>query len=122
MYKLKFLIFPILLILAACSKDKENVSLIKEDTQNLEMIAAYYDAYDSLNKGDPYFAAKKFLEAELLFPQSPWAPKSALMASYSYYLQNYYTEALANLERYLMTYPNSKDLVYTHYLFQALRY
>ena len=86
MYKLKFLIFPILLILAACSKDKENVSLIKEDTQNLEMIAAYYDAYDSLNKGDPYFAAKKFLEAELLFPQSEWAPRSSLLASYSYYL------------------------------------
>ena len=116
MYKLKFFIFPILLILAACSKDKENVSLIKEDTQNLEMISAYYDAYDSLNKGDPYFAAKKFLEAELLFPQSEWAPRSALLASYSYYLQNYYTEALDNLERFLITYPNSKNLVYAHYL------
>ena len=59
---------------------------------------------------------QKFLEAELLFPQSIWAPRSALMASYSYYLQNYYLEALANLERYLKTYPTDKNQAYAHYL------
>ena len=53
---------------------------------------------------------KKFLEAELLFPQSEWAPRSALMASYSYYLQNYYSEALFNLERYIKTYPNDENV------------
>ena len=63
------------------------------------MVTAYKEGFKSLNEGDPYFAAKKFLEAELLFPQSEWAPKSALMASYSYYLQNYYSEALYNLEK-----------------------
>jgi len=122
MFKLKLFVFSILLILNACSKDKDNISLIKEDTQNLEMISAYYEAYDSLNKGDPYFAAKKFLEAELLFPQSEWAPRSALLASYSYYMQNYYTEALNNLERFLITYPNSKNLVYAHYLIAMCYY
>ena len=59
---------------------------------------------------------QNFLEAELLFPQSIWAPRSALMASYSYYLQNYYLEALANLERYLKTYPTDKNQAYAHYL------
>ena len=54
------------------------------------MIAAYKEAYTALEENDPFFAAQKFLEAELLFPQSKWAPTSALMASYSYYLQNYY--------------------------------
>ena len=44
----------------------------------------------SLNEGDAIFAAKKFNEAEILFPQSSMAPKSALMAAYSYYSQNYY--------------------------------
>ena len=116
MFKLQTVILSILLLLNACSKDQDDVSLIKKNTQNLEMISAYYEAYDSLNKGDPYFAAKKFLEAELLFPQSEWAPRSALLASYSYYVQNYYTEALNNLERFLITYPNSKNLVYAHYL------
>ena len=122
MLRLQLIVFSLLLFLNACSKDSDEVSLLKENRQDLEMMSAYVDAYESLNKGDTFYAAKKFLEAELLFPQSPWAPKSALMASYSYYLQNYYTEALANLERYLMTYPNSKDLVYTHYLIAMCYY
>ena len=85
------------------------------------MMTAYLEGYESL-KGDPYFAAKKFLEAELLFPQSEWAPKSALMASYSYYLQNYYSEALYNLERFLKTYPNNQNLAYVHYLIAMCYY
>ena len=86
------------------------------------MVVAYKQAYQALNDNDPYFAAKKFLEAELLFPQSEWAPRSALMASYSYYLQNYYAEALFNLERYLKTYPNDKNLSYAHYLIAMCYY
>ena len=86
------------------------------------MVLAYEQAYEALNENDPYFAAKKFLEAELLFPQSEWAPRSALMASYSYYLQNYYAEALFNLERYLKTYPNDKNISYAHYLIAMCYY
>ena len=65
---------------------------------------------------------KKFLESELLYPQSLWAPKSALMASYSYYLQNYYSESLANLERYLKTYPTDLHQAYAHYLIAMCYY
>ena len=86
------------------------------------MIAAYKDAYEALNQGDPYYAGKKLLEAELLFPQSEWASRSALMASYSYYMQNYYAEALSNLERFLNTYPTDKNLVYAHYLIAMCYY
>tara|TARA_Y100000992_G_C21188149_1_gene454253 strand:+ start:161 stop:955 length:795 start_codon:yes stop_codon:yes gene_type:complete len=102
--------------LNACSKDEKEVSSIKESKQALEMVAVYKEAYLALSQGDPYFAAKKFLEAELLFPQSQWAPRSALMASYSYYLQNYYSEALSNLERYLKVYSTDKNIAYAHYL------
>ena len=116
MKKIYFLIFCSLFILSSCSKDKKEVSLIKESRQDLEMISAYREAYKALSQGDPYFAAQKFLEAELLYPQSQWASKSALMASYSYYMQNYYTEALSNLERYIKTYPTDKNLAYAHYL------
>ena len=122
MNRFGLLIFSFLLLFNACSKNKEEISVIKENRQDLEMMSAYLEGYDSLNRGDPYFAAKKFLEAELLFPQSEWAPRSALMASYSYYLQNYYTKALINLERFLITYPNSKDLVYVHYLIAMCYY
>jgi outer membrane protein assembly factor BamD len=116
MNKLSFYILLSLILLNACSKNENEISTIKESRQDLEMMTAYLEGYESLNKGDPYFAANKFLEAELLFPQSEWAPRSALMASYSYYQQNFYVKALSNLERFLITYPNSKDLVYAHYL------
>ena len=115
--KKNFLVFFIILIFfAGCSSEERNISLIKETNQDLEMLATYEEAYTALDEGDPYYAAKKFLEAELLFPQSDWAPQSALMAAYSFYLQNYYSEALSNLERYLKTYPNDKNTVYAHYL------
>ena len=115
--KKNFLVFFIILIFfAGCSGEEKNISLIKETNQDLEMLATYEEAYTALDEGDPYYAAKKFLEAELLFPQSDWAPQSALMAAYSFYLQNYYSEALSNLERYLKTYPNDKNTVYAHYL------
>ena len=122
MNRFSFLILLFLFFLNACSKDEIEVSNIKESKQTMEMIAAYEEAYLALNKGDPYFAATKFLEAELLFPQSKWAPRSALMASYSYYMQNYYAEALSNLQRFLKTYPKSKDIPYAHYLIAMCYY
>jgi outer membrane protein assembly factor BamD len=44
------------------------------------------------------------------------------MAAYSYYMQNYYAEALANLERYLKTYPDDENLAYAHYLIAMCYY
>jgi outer membrane protein assembly factor BamD len=117
-----FLLLLFLFFLNACAKDEKEVSLIKETKQDLEMISAYKEGYEALNQGDPYFAAKKFLEAELLFPQSQWAPRSALMASYSYYVQNYYAEALSNLERFLKTYPKDQHLDYANYLIAMCYY
>ncbi len=111
------------IFLNSCSqKEEKEISLIQESSQDLEIIAAYKEGYNSLEEGDPYFAAKKFLEAELLFPQSEWAPRSALMASYSFYMQNYYAEALSNLERFLKTYPSDKNLDYVHYLIAMCYY
>jgi len=119
----KFLISILFfLLLVSCSKDEKKISSIKETRQDLEMISAYKEAYKALDEGDPYFAAKKFLDAELLFPQSEWAPRSALMASYSYYLQNFYSEALSNLNRYLKTYPTDRNIVYAQYLIAMCYY
>ncbi len=117
-----FLITLSLSLIFSCSKEEKEISYIKETRQELEIATAYNEAYKALEDNDPYFAAKKFLEAELLFPQSKWAPRSALMAAYSYYMQNYYAEALSNLERYLKTYPNDKDLSYAHYLIAMCYY
>ena len=117
-----FLIIFLLFVLLGCGQSEKEISLIKESQQNLEIVTTYNEAYKSLAEGDPYFAAKKFLEAELLLPQSEWASRSALMAAYSFYLQNYYSEALSNLERFLKTYPNNENEAYVHYLIAMCYY
>ena len=71
---------------------------------------------EALNSGDVLFAAKKFNEAEVLFPQADSAPQSALMAAYSYYIQDYYGDAVAELKRFLKVYPTHKDIDYAYYL------
>ena len=114
--KLKYIFVIVFIFLSSCSNKEKEISLIEEINQDAEMAATYKDAYLALEKTDYYYAAKKFLEAELLYPQSTWAAKSVLMASYSYYLQNFYAEALSNLERYLITYPTDENLPYAHYL------
>jgi outer membrane protein assembly factor BamD len=122
MKKINIIFFLFLFLISACSQEEKKIAVIKETKQDLEMISAYKEAYRALDENDPYFAATKFLEAELLFPQSEWAPRSALMASYSYYMQNYYAEALVNLERYLKTYPTDKNISYAHYLIAMCYY
>ena len=78
-----------LLILASCSDNKKKISIIEEEEIESQMISAYKKGMEALETGEALFAAKKFNEAELLYPQSDWAPKSVLMAAYSYYSQNY---------------------------------
>ena len=112
------LIFSLALIflITACSKNIENESLIKEKSLELQVLEVYKEGKESLERGDVLFAAKKFNEAEILFPQSIWAPKSALMAAYSYYIQDYYGDATAELKRFIKVYPYHENLDYAYYL------
>ena len=106
----------ILVFCFSCSKKTIEKSEIQETNLELQTIEAYKDGLEELKKGDALYAAKKFNEAEILFPQSEVAPRAALMAAYSYYSQNYYLDAIAELERFLRVYPNHKDSAYAEYL------
>ena len=117
-----FFVFFFMTFLVSCSQKKDEISLIKEVDQQAELIATYTEAMENLKKNDTYFAANKFLEAELLFPQSDWAPKSALMAAYSYYLQDYYSKSIFHLERFISTYPKDKRMPYAYYLLAMCYY
>jgi len=115
------ILFTLLLLLISCSKDKK-VSIVKEKKIETQMIDAFKEGYEELENGDVLFAAKKFNEAELLYPQSEWAPKAALMAAYSYYSQDYFFDAEYELNRFLKIYPNDKNLPYAHYLLGMVYY
>tara|TARA_B100001123_G_scaffold419815_1_gene525458 strand:- start:2864 stop:3589 length:726 start_codon:yes stop_codon:yes gene_type:complete len=80
------------------------------------MVEAYQEGMKQLKMGDALYASKKFDEAEILFPQSIWAPKASLMSAYALYSQNYYDDAIFNLTRHIKNYPKDKNLVYAHYL------
>ena len=123
MNKLKIVLIIFSLIFSfSCSKETENIKLIKETDQKIEMISAYEEGVNLFEIGDYFAASKKFLEAEILFPQSQWAPKSVLMASYSYYMQSYYSLAIENIKRYFNTYPNDINKAYAHYLLAICYY
>ena len=115
-YRNCFHFFLIILLCLSCSKKEIEKSKIKEVNLQSQMIEAYEEGLKELKAGDVIYAAKKFNEAEILFPQSEYAPKSALMAAYSYYSQNYYGDAIAELIRFLRIYPNHKDIAYAEYL------
>ena len=100
----------------SCVDKSKKISKISEVDMEMQMSKAYKEGHLELQRGDVILAAKKFNEAELLFPQSPWAPKAAIMAAYAYYTQGYYGDTIFELERYLTVYPNHKDKVYAHFL------
>ena len=104
------------LLILSCSKKDKIEATLEEGTIEEQMILAYKEGLEFLEKGDALYASKKFNEAEILFPQSIWAPKSSVMSAYSLYYYNYYGDAIFQLERHLKNYPNDKNLAYVHYL------
>ena len=114
-FKILFILIS-LLFFWSCGDKEKKISKIVEVDMEMQMSNAYKEGYLELKKGDALLAAKKFNEAELLFPQSIWAAESAIMAAYAYYSQNYYSDAVYELERYFKTYPHHKDKVYAHFL------
>ena len=122
--KIKIYLYLIILsfLFVSCAKKEIKKSIIKEKSLDLQVYESYREGKKSLESGDVLFAAKKFNEAEILFPQSEWAPKSALMAAYSYYIQDYYGDAIAELLRFNKIYPNHKNIDYANYLLAICYY
>ena len=111
-----FWLLIVLMFSISCTKDSTKKSIILEKDLDLQVLEAYEEGLKSLNEGDAIFAAKKFNEAETLFPQSEWAPKSSLMAAYSFYSQDYYEDAILELQRFIKVYSFHKNLDYAYYL------
>lgn len=121
-YNFLLLIIIITLGLISCSQKEEKISLIKENNLEMQMIEAYNEGLKEFNKGDVFFAAKKFNEVELLYPQSIWAPRSTLMAAYAFYSDLYFNDAIFELERFLEKYKNHPDTDYAYYLLAICHY
>jgi len=123
MIKINFLLLIFLVLLnLSCSKEVKKESLIKEKNIELQVLEAYSEGLKELEAGDVLYAAKKFNEVEIMFPQSIWAPRSTLMAAYAYYLQDYYFDAIEELKIFLRKYPNHENIDYAHYMMAMTYY
>ena len=121
MFKVFLILLLSVFLLLACSK-KDNTEIVSEPTEK-EMVAdIYQEAVEALNKGDAFYAAKKFKEAESLLPQSEWAAKASLMASYAEYSRNAFSNSIFGLERHIANYPADKNIPYAHYLIAICYY
>ena len=115
MKNLTFLILFTILIFS-CSQKQTQVTKVEGSSLEQQMIEAYNAGVKALDEGDVLFATKKFNEAELIYPQSDWAPRSSLMAAYSYWSQGYYNNSINELKRFLKVYPKNKKIDYAYYL------
>ena len=116
-YIVKIIIIILLAFPVSCkNNDKEVVSVIKEKDLDLQMIDAYKEGLKFLDDGMPLDAAKKFSEAEIIYPQSMWAARSSLMTAYSYYYGSYYLDSIDELKRFIKIYPNNERINFAYYL------
>ena len=115
------LIYFILIILLTLSCSKKNLELNVPVSEEKAFVI-YREAVDAMNKGDNFYASKKFSEAETILPTIELSAKASLMSSYCLYLINFYPEAIANLERHIKQYPADKNIAYAHYLVAIIFY
>ncbi len=113
---LKLLFATSILLLTSCSNKEPKIAQIKEIGLDQQMIEAYKEGLELLDIGQGGMAARKFNEAEILYPQSIWAPRASLMSAYSYYYFDSYADAIQEIDRYLKKYPNHKNKDYAFYL------
>ena len=119
-FNLSLLIIFFLII--ACSGKEEKVSILKEKNLETQMIEVYREAMTEFERGDVIYAGKKFSEAELLYPQSIWAPRAVLMSAYGYFSKGYYKDAINDLERFIFKYKNHPQTDYAYYLLALCHY
>ena len=113
--------FLLIFLLVSCSTKKEEIN-VKEPSKEEQVISIYKEAVNALNKGDAFYAGKKFREVEGMFPQSKWAEKASIMSAYSEYSRNAYSNAVFDLERHIKNYPADKNIPYAYYLIAICYY
>jgi len=121
MFKSFLILLLLVFLLFSCSK-KTTEEIIHQPTEEEVVVEIYAEAVTALKKGDAYYAGKKFKEVESLMPQSEWAAKASLMAGYSDYSRNAYSDSVFGLERHISNYPADKNIPYAHYLIAMCYY
>ena len=116
-----FILFMLFFTSNCGSKKEEKIILDSKDLES-QMTEAYNKGLKALEEGDVLFAAKNFNIVENIYPQSIWAPRSILMAAYSYYSQDYYGDSISELKRFIKNYPENESTPYAYFLLATCYY
>ena len=100
----------VLMTLTACASDEIDA----EAERPVNVL--YNEAANFMTAGDFKQAATGFDDVERQHPYSPWATKAQLMASYAYYKDQEYDQAVIAAERFIKLHPGHKDTPYAFYL------
>ena len=122
MFKNIIILLSLFFLLISCSKEIDQAIEPSETPDKVKASQIYAEAVKALKEGDALFAGKQFKEVEILLPQSEWAAKASLMAAYSDYARNAYSNAVFGLERHIKNYPGDENVPYAHYLIAICYY
>ncbi len=113
MYRKFFLIIFLFIIITECSKKEVISNKPPDDKQSYKI---YEEGLEAMNKGEFFFAANKFSEAEKILPVIEHSAKALLMSSFCFYTINFHEEAISSLENFLRKYPADENIQYASYL------
>lgn len=118
LFKSKFLLGFLILILSGCS-------LFKDKDPKIENLATaeelYNQAFVAFDKNNHEKAIAKFEDIERTYPYSKWATKAQLMSAYVSYSARDYDSAVISAERFVKLHPGRDEVDYAYYL-KALSY
>lgn len=117
----RYLFLPLLLALSACGGGSKDQAATDPSAPAPPVEALYNNGLDALNARRYSTAQDQFSQVEQNYPYSSWAVNAQLMAAFSYYQQNKYTDALNQLDRFIQLHPVHRDIAYAYYL-RALCY
>ena len=81
----------------------------------------YNNGVDALHGGRYKLAVTQFEDIQQNYPYSGYTSNAQLLEGYAYYLQNQYSDAVQQINRFLQLHPTSQDAAYAYYL-RALCY
>ena len=119
MYQKIFLIFSSFYFQPGVQK-KKKFSVKPADDKESYLI--YTNALEQMNKGEFFYAAQKFAEAEKILPKVEHSAKALLMSSFCYYTISFHEEAISSLEYFLKKYPADENIQYATYLIALSNY
>ena len=111
----------LIITLTSCNSNKEKISILEDENLELQMIDAYKEAYMELEKVMQYTQLKNLMRQNY-YSHNQNGRQKQYCCRLILYSQNYYDEAISELDRFFKKYPKHPNTAYAHFLFAMCYY